>query len=124
MGLIEKLLGLLSEGLGLDPNYIQILNKEPLLQLRINYYPPCPQPDMVNGLKPHSDEDMLTVLLDDGVDGLQVRKDEEWFTVPSIPGALIVNIGDLLQASEILCVLFGISIVCLIWLDFSRVIVK
>nr|ACN40802.1 unknown [Picea sitchensis] len=97
MELMEKLLGLLSEGLGLNPNYIQILNKEPLLQVRINYYPPCPQPDMVNGLKPHSDGDMLTVLLDDGVDGLQVRKDEDWFTVPSIPGALIVNIGDLLQ---------------------------
>jgi isopenicillin N synthase-like dioxygenase len=97
MGLIEKLLGLLSEGLGLNPNYIRILIMEPLIQLRINYYPPCPQPDMVNGLKPHSDGDMLTVLLDDGVDGLQVRKDEDWFTVPSVPGALIINIGDLLQ---------------------------
>nr|ABK23283.1 unknown [Picea sitchensis] len=97
MGLIEKLLGLLSEGLGLDPNYIQILNKEPLVELRINYYPPCPQPDMVNGLKPHSDPNMLTVLLDDGVEGLQVRKDEDWLTVPPVPGALIINIGDMLQ---------------------------
>eukprot|EP00253_Pinus_taeda_P015293 PITA_15293 len=97
MKVMEKLLGLLSQGLGLDPKYIQTLNKEPLLQVRINYYPPCPQPDMVNGLKPHSDGDMLTVLLDDGVDGLQVRKDEDWFTVPSVPGALIINIGDLLQ---------------------------
>nr|ABK27094.1 unknown [Picea sitchensis] len=97
MGLIEKLLGLLSEGLGLDPNYIQTLDKEPLLQLRINYYPPCPQPDLVNGLRPHSDGDLLTVLLDDGVDGLQVRKDEQWFTVVPVPGSLIINIGDLLQ---------------------------
>jgi isopenicillin N synthase-like dioxygenase len=97
MGLIEKLLGLLSEGLGLDPNYIQILIKEPLLQVRINYYPPCPQPDMVNGLKPHSDGDLMTVLLDDGVEGLQVRKDEDWVTVPCVPRSLTVNIGDLLQ---------------------------
>jgi len=97
MRVMDKLLGLLSEGLGLDPNYIQTLNKEPLLQLRINYYPPCPQPDLVNGLKPHSDGDIITVLLDDGVDGLQVRKDDEWFTVASVPGALIVNIGDFLQ---------------------------
>jgi len=101
MGLIEKLLGLLSEGLGLDPNYIQMLSKEPLLHLRTNYYPPCPQPDMVNGLKPHSDQNMLTVLFDDGVEGLQVRKDEDWFTVPAVPGALIINIGDMLQASKI-----------------------
>lgn len=97
MRVIDKLLELLSEGLGLNPNYIQTLNKEPLLQVRINYYPPCPQPDLVNGLKPHSDGDMLAVLLDDGVDGLQVRKDDEWFTVASVPGSLIVNIGDFLQ---------------------------
>ena len=96
------MLGLLSEGLGLERNYIQILSKEPLVRLRINYYPPCPQPDLVNGLRPHSDGNMLTVLLDDGVDGLQVQKGEDWFIVPSIPGALIVNIRDLLQASEIL----------------------
>jgi len=97
MELIEKLLGLLSEGLGLHPNYIQTLHKEPRIQLKINYYPPCPQPDLVNGLRPHSDGNMLTVLLDDGVDGLQVRKDEQWFTVAPVPGALIINIGDLLQ---------------------------
>jgi isopenicillin N synthase-like dioxygenase len=44
---------------------------------------------------------MLTVLFDDGVEGLQVRKDEDWFTVPAVPGALIINIGDMLQASKI-----------------------
>lgn len=97
MRLMEKLLGLLSEGLGLETNYIYTLIKESLLQLRINYYPPCPQPDLVNGLRPHSDGDLLTVLLDDGVDGLQVEKDDQWFTVTSVPGSLIVNIGDLLQ---------------------------
>jgi len=95
--LMEKLLGLLSEGLGLDPNYIQTLSKESLLLLRINYYPPCPQPDLVNGIRPHSDGNMLTVLLDDGVDGLQVRKGDEWFNVASVPESLIINIGDLLQ---------------------------
>uniref|UniRef100_A0A0D6R2X3 Fe2OG dioxygenase domain-containing protein n=1 Tax=Araucaria cunninghamii TaxID=56994 RepID=A0A0D6R2X3_ARACU len=95
--LTDKLLALLSEGLGLDPGYVKTLMKEPLLQLRINYYPPCPQPDMVNGLKPHSDGSMLTVLLNDQVEGLQVRKGEEWFTVVPVPGALVVNIGDLLQ---------------------------
>jgi len=97
MRVMEKLLGLLSEGLGLDPKYIQTLNQEPLIELRINYYPPCPQPDMVNGLKPHSDGEMLTVLFDDEVEGLQVRKDDGWFTVTSVTGALVVNIGDLLQ---------------------------
>ncbi|XP_057846272.1 oxoglutarate-dependent flavonoid 7-O-demethylase 1 [Cryptomeria japonica] len=97
LNLTDKLLGFLSEGLGLDSDYVQTLIKEPLLQLRINYYPPCPQPDLVNGLRPHSDGDLLTVLLDDQVEGLQVRKDGEWFTVSPVPGSLIVNVGDLLQ---------------------------
>eukprot|EP01018_Ginkgo_biloba_P034361 Gb_06109 [translate_table: standard] len=95
--LTSKLLGLLSEGLGLKPDYIQNFLKEAVLQLRINYYPPCPQPDLVNGLRPHSDGDMLTVLLNDEVEGLQVRKDQAWFTIPPVPGALIINAGDLLQ---------------------------
>ena len=97
-----KLLGVLSEGLGLNLNYIATLIKEPLVHLRIYNYPPCPQPDLVNGLRPHSDPDILTVLLDDGVDGLQVRKDDQWYTVASVPGALTINVGDLLQVSEIL----------------------
>ncbi|KAH9324679.1 hypothetical protein KI387_004857, partial [Taxus chinensis] len=93
----EKLLVLLSEGLGLDPDYVQTLIKEPVLQLRINYYPPCPQPDLVHGLKPHSDGSLLTVLLDNEVEGLQVRKGTEWYNVIRVPGALVVNIGDILQ---------------------------
>ena len=97
-----KLLGSISEGLGMNLNYIATLIKEPLVHLRINNYPPCPQPDLVNGLRPHSDPDILTVLLDDGVDSLQVRKDDQWYTVASVPGALTINVGDLLQVSEIL----------------------
>ncbi|KAH9324678.1 hypothetical protein KI387_004856, partial [Taxus chinensis] len=93
----EKLLVLLSEGLGLDPDYVQTLIKEPVLRLRINYYPPCPQPDLVHGSKPHSDASLLTVLLDNDVEGLQVLKDAEWYNVSLVPGALVVNIGDLLQ---------------------------
>ncbi|XP_057832890.2 oxoglutarate-dependent flavonoid 7-O-demethylase 1 [Cryptomeria japonica] len=95
--LADKLLGLLSEGLGLGSDYVQTLIKEPLLQLRINYYPPCPQPDLVHGVKPHSDGSVITVLLDDQVEGLQVRKGGKWLSVSPVPGSLVVNIGDLLQ---------------------------
>ena len=49
-----KLLGVLSEGLGMNLNYIATLIKEPLVHLRIYNYPPCPQPDLVNGLRPHA----------------------------------------------------------------------
>ncbi|KAG8495676.1 hypothetical protein CXB51_013576 [Gossypium anomalum] len=44
---------------------------------------------------PHSDRSWITVLLqDEQVEGLQFVKDEKWITVPVIPHALVVNLGD------------------------------
>lgn len=62
---------------------------------RFNLYPPCPSPDLVLGLKPHADGAVLTFLLQDkDVEGLQVLKDGQWFRVPIIPYAIVVNVGD------------------------------
>ncbi|CAN6245194.1 unnamed protein product [Urochloa humidicola] len=69
--------------------------------LRLNRYPPCPasSPDgAAFGLVPHTDSDFLTVLSQDHVGGLQLMKGARWVAVKPIPGALIVNIGDLFQA--------------------------
>ena len=63
------------------------------LHIRINYYPPCPQPDFVVGVGPHSDPAALTILLHDQTPGLQIRKDGAWIDVESVPG-LVVNIAD------------------------------
>ncbi|KAL2482735.1 2-oxoglutarate (2OG) and Fe(II)-dependent oxygenase superfamily protein [Forsythia ovata] len=66
-----------------------------LMVARFNYYPPCPRPDHVLGLKPHADGTTITILLqDEGVEGLQVMKDDQWFRVPIFPHALLVNVGD------------------------------
>ncbi|CAL5187281.1 unnamed protein product [Lathyrus oleraceus] len=66
--------------------------------IRINYYPPCPQPEKVIGLTPHSDASGLTILLQlNDVQGLQVRKDGMWVPVKPLPNAFIVNIGDILE---------------------------
>ncbi|XP_021741825.1 protein SRG1-like [Chenopodium quinoa] len=63
---------------------------------RITLYPRCPCPERVLGLKPHSDGATMTFLLPDKeVEGLQVLKDNLWYRVPVIPGALFVNFGDL-----------------------------
>ncbi|CAL5020772.1 unnamed protein product [Urochloa decumbens] len=67
--------------------------------LRLNRYPACPvSPDGAFGLVPHTDSDFLTVLCQDHVGGLQLMKGARWVAVKPIPGALIVNIGDLFQA--------------------------
>jgi isopenicillin N synthase-like dioxygenase len=49
-------------------------------------------------LKPHTDESSITfVLQDKEVEGLQVLKDNQWFKVPIIPDALVINVGDQLE---------------------------
>lgn len=65
--------------------------------LRLNRYPPCPVSPDAFGLVPHTDSDFLTVLCQDHVGGLQLMKGARWVAVKPIPGALIVNIGDLFQ---------------------------
>lgn len=43
--------------------------------IRMNYYPPCPQPDQVIGLNPHSNANALTILLQvNEMQGLQIKK--------------------------------------------------
>ncbi|RHN66661.1 putative oxoglutarate/iron-dependent dioxygenase, non-heme dioxygenase domain-containing protein [Medicago truncatula] len=67
--------------------------------LGFNYYPACPEPELVSGVGPHSDISSITVLLQDDIGGLYVRgKDgDSWINVPPVNGALVINIGDVLQ---------------------------
>jgi isopenicillin N synthase-like dioxygenase len=51
------------------------------------------------GTTKHSDNDFLTVLLQDHIGGLQVLYEDKWIDITPVPGALIVNVGDLLQVS-------------------------
>ena len=64
---------------------------------RFNYYPPCPRPDLVLGLKPHSDGGLITILLSDNVSGLQVEKDGKWYNVPAKPYTLLINFADCME---------------------------
>ncbi|PVH48319.1 hypothetical protein PAHAL_4G307300 [Panicum hallii] len=62
---------------------------------RFNYYPACPRPDLVLGIRPHSDICVLTLLLmDEHVAGLQVLRDGTWYGVPAARNrALLINVG-------------------------------
>ncbi|GMH11440.1 hypothetical protein Nepgr_013281 [Nepenthes gracilis] len=78
-------------------------SKESLLMswiaVNFNYYPSCPNPELTVGVGRHSDGSALTVLLQDDVGGLFVRAPdgESWIHVPPTRGALVINIGDILQ---------------------------
>ncbi|XP_024527901.1 probable 2-oxoglutarate-dependent dioxygenase ANS [Selaginella moellendorffii] len=88
----------ISDTLGLSGDYINKMCGEYSSALRINFYPPCPEPDKALGVSPHSDGSTITVLCEDsGHEALQVRKNGDWVSVKVVPNSLIVNIGDIVQ---------------------------
>ncbi|CAL5001801.1 unnamed protein product [Urochloa decumbens] len=98
----RRLLGLLSEAMGLDAGYLErdagCLDGGEGVPVGCHYYPPCPEPEKTLGMTRHSDPCFLTVLLQDGVGGLQALVGgSSWVDVPPVPGAFVVNVGDLLQ---------------------------
>ena len=100
--LTKEIMAIISEELGQAPNFLfnKIGSEKPFIKTMMNYYPPCPQPELVLGLPPHGDASALTILQQDGVPGLEVMKDGLWIPVPpATPHSLVVNIGDNLQAS-------------------------
>ncbi|XP_024365321.1 jasmonate-induced oxygenase 2 [Physcomitrium patens] len=98
--LCKRLIETLAVMLGLEPDVLgERLNVEGLgIRTSCNYYPPCPQPELVLGLTPHSDSSIFTVLQQDGdVFGLETLHNGQWFQVPPLKNAFVINGGNQLQ---------------------------
>ncbi|KAL8503097.1 hypothetical protein ACS0TY_022005 [Phlomoides rotata] len=92
------LLRLIAEALIIDGKELEEMFEDGMQSVRMNYYPPCPEPDKVIGLTPHSDGSALTFLMQvNGVEGLQIKKDGVWMPIKFLPEALIVNLGDVVE---------------------------
>ncbi|KAI3878332.1 hypothetical protein MKX03_021792 [Papaver bracteatum] len=93
----DILIELLSEGLRLHPQHLKGLDCTKNLVNIGHYYPACPEPELTLGGGKHSDPTFFTILLQDDIGGLQFLHQDYWIGVTPVPGALLVNIGDLLQ---------------------------
>ena len=95
-----RLLEAISESLGLERSHMVTAMGRQAQHMAVNYYPPCPQPELTYGLPGHKDPNAITLLLQDGVSGLQVQRDGRWVAVNPVLDALVVNIGDQLQVQR------------------------
>ncbi|KAG4950285.1 hypothetical protein JHK82_043639 [Glycine max] len=92
------IIGHMGKALNIEEMKIRELFEDGIQLMRMNYYPPSPQPEKVIGLTNHSDATALTILLQvNEVEGLQIRKDDMWVPVRPMPNAFVVNVGDILE---------------------------
>ncbi|MCL7029592.1 hypothetical protein MKW94_005290 [Papaver nudicaule] len=95
--LVLSLLELIGKALHIEAGVMTELFQGGRQTMKVNYYPPCPQPEKVIGLTKHSDAAGLTILQLNEVDGLQIRKENVWVPIKPLPNAFVVNIGDILE---------------------------
>ena len=96
----DTVLRIFGRALDLDEDYFLPYFKKPMPFVRLLHYPPQPPTRAENefGIAPHTDYGFVTILAQDEVGGLQVRRrDGGWIDAPYIPGTFVVNIADMLK---------------------------
>ena len=100
----HRLLGAISVNLGMPADYLsRDFTESHTSFMRINFYPkdPADAPpsasDKPFGVHQHTDAGALTLLMQDGQPGLEICRDGVWHLVEPLSGALVINIGDIVQ---------------------------
>ncbi|KAK6945175.1 Isopenicillin N synthase-like, Fe(2+) 2OG dioxygenase domain [Dillenia turbinata] len=96
---MKDLFKAMAKSLNLEENsFEKKFEARSILKARMSFYPICPKPDQILGLKPHSDSSGITTILQNKeVQGLQVFKENQWFGVTPLPHTIFVNLGDQMQ---------------------------
>ncbi|KAK7411441.1 hypothetical protein VNO78_02874 [Psophocarpus tetragonolobus] len=88
---------IINECLGLPTNFLKEFNDDRnsdfLVALR--YFPASNNDN--NGLLEHEDGNIVSLVIQDEVGGLQVHKNGEWIPVVPVEGTIVVNLGDVIQ---------------------------
>jgi isopenicillin N synthase-like dioxygenase len=99
--LAARVMKLFAQALQLPEDYFASFIDAPISALRALNYPEqtmAPKPGQLRA-GAHTDYGSLTILLpQEGSKGLEIAtRDGAWIAVPPIPGAFVINIGDLMQ---------------------------
>ena len=89
--------GIINECLGLPPNLLKEYNDDRSLNFMVTMpYPPATDSEN-NGIFGHEDGNLITIVLQEDVGGLEVYKDGDWIPVIPAQGTLVVNLSDVIQ---------------------------
>ncbi|KAL8123541.1 hypothetical protein AgCh_011495 [Apium graveolens] len=93
----QLLEAIVAECLGLPSNFLQKFNddRDWDFMVALRYFLATDNDN--NGLSEHEDGNIITLVLQDDVGGLEVRKNGEWIPATPTEGTLIVNLGDVVQ---------------------------
>jgi isopenicillin N synthase-like dioxygenase len=72
--LAYKLMELIALSLGVEAKRFKEFFKDQTSFIRFNHYPPCPYPHLTLGIERHKDAGALTILAQDEVKGLEVKR--------------------------------------------------
>jgi len=96
-----RLLSAMASNLGVNAScLVQGFDEAHTSFLRLNFYPRCAlaaADERPFGVGEHTDAGALTLLLQDDQAGLEVFRDGQWYLVEPTPGALVINVGDMIQ---------------------------
>lgn len=100
-GLGEAVLRALALHLGKDESFFQDVSIDTYSNMRVAHYEPVERTQHITdvGIRPHTDQGLITILVQDMVGGLEVRApgtEEVWLPVVPEPGAIVVNCAQLL----------------------------
>jgi len=88
----------ISQALGLSEEYLRELNRGRVEPLKVLCYPKATSgEDIEIGAWQHQDSSCITLVGQDDTGGYQVLKDNKWVDIHPTRGALVINVGDILQ---------------------------
>ena len=95
----KRILRLIAMSIGLTPNWFEARVSDGNSILRAIHYPPIKdnKTPAVRAAQ-HEDINLITLLIGSNEEGLQIlSRHGEWIPVTSIPGTIVVNIGDMMK---------------------------